>query len=145
MGSVILSLPAFFTALAGAFFVYAFAVLGGYNGTPLQAVLKLLSSWQGCVALIPFILIITHFVIFIYLLVRLARGPALPMLAQLYCITIVLLAIGEKIRLLIVDGDASFWFGAFALPHVLCLFAIVWANANSVRPDIRTMAETSVE
>ena len=145
MVSAILSLPAVFSALAGSFLVYAFAVLGGYNGTPLQAVLKLLSSWQGCVALIPFILIITHIVIFIYLLVRLARGLALPMLAQLYCITIVLLAIGEKIRLLIVDGDASFWFGAFALPHVLCLFAIVWANANSVRPDIRTMAETSVE
>jgi hypothetical protein len=136
VGSVILSLPAFFTALAGSFFVYAFAVLGGYNGTPLQAVLKLLSSWQGCVAMMPFLLIITHIAIFIYLLIRFARGLALPMLAQLYCITIVLLAIGERIRLLIVDGDAFFWFGAFGLPHVFCLFAIVWANANSVRSDI---------
>jgi hypothetical protein len=136
VGSVILSLPAFFAVFAGAVFVYAFAVLGGYNGTPLQAVLKLLSSWQGCVAMIPFILIITHMAIFIYLLVRFARGLTLPMLAQLYCITIVLLAIGERIRLLIVDGDAFLWFGAFCLPNVFCLFAIVWANANSARSDM---------
>jgi hypothetical protein len=45
-------------------------------------------------------------------------------------------AIGERIRLLIVAGDAFFWFGAFSLPHVFCLFAIVWANANSVRSDM---------
>ena len=83
-----------------------------------------------------FLLIMTHIAIFIYLLIRFARGLALPALAQLYCITIVLLAIGEKIRLLIVDGDAFFWFGAFSLPHVFCLFAIVWANANSVRSDL---------
>jgi hypothetical protein len=55
------------------------------------------------------------------------------MLAQLYCIAIVLLAVGERIRLLIVGGDAFFWFGAFSLPHVFCLFAIVWANANAGR------------
>jgi hypothetical protein len=136
VGSMILSLPAFFAALAGSFFVYAFAVLGGYNGTPLQAVLKLLSSWKGCVVMMAFLLIITHIVIFIYLLIRFARRLALPVLAQLYCITIVLLAIGERIRLLIVDGDAFFWFGVFSLPHVFCVFAIVWANANSVRSDI---------
>jgi hypothetical protein len=136
VGSIILSLPAFFATFAGAVFAYLFAELVGYNGTPLQAVLKLLSSWQGCVAMIPFILIITHLAIFIYLLVRFARGLALPMLAQLYCITIVLLAIGERIRLQIVDGDAFLWFGAFSLPHVFCLFAIVWANANLVRSDM---------
>jgi len=50
------------------------------------------------------------------------------MIAQAYCVAIVLLAIGERIRLLIVDGDAFFWFGAFSLPHVLCLFAILWMN-----------------
>jgi hypothetical protein len=136
VGSIILSLPAFFTAVGGSIFVYLLAVLGGYNGTPLQALLKLLSSWKGCVAMMPFILVIMHIAIFIYLLIRFARGLALPMLAQLYCITIVLLAIGERIRLLIVDGDAFLWFGAFSLPHVFCLFAIVWANANSVRSDI---------
>ena len=136
MGSAILSLPALFAPLAGSILVYELAVLGGYNGTPLQAVLKLPSSWQGCVAMMAFLLIMTHIAIFIYLLIRFARGLALPALAQLYCITIVLLAIGEKIRLLIVDGDAFFWFGAFSLPHVFCLFAIVWANANSVRSDL---------
>ena len=136
MGRAILSLPAFFAPLAGSILVYELAVLGGYNGTPLQAVLKLPSSWQGCVAMMAFLLIMTHIAIFIYLLIRFARGLALPALAQLYCITIVLLAIGEKIRLLIVDGDAFFWFGAFSLPHVFCLFAIVWANANSVRSDL---------
>ena len=113
--------------LAGPILLYELSVIGGYNGTPLQAVLKLLSSWQGCVVMIPFILVITHIAIFIYLLIRFARGLALPRLAQLYCITIALLAIGEKIRLLIVDGDAFFWFGAFSLPHVFCLFALVWA------------------
>ena len=29
-----------------------------------------------------------------------------------------------------------FWFGAFSLPHVFCLFAIASANANSVRSDM---------
>jgi hypothetical protein len=36
-------------------------------------------------------------------------------------LTIVLLAIGEKIHFLISTGDASFWFGLFSLPHVHCL------------------------
>jgi hypothetical protein len=144
VGCAILSLPAFFTVLAGSFFVYAFAVLGGYNGTPLQAMLKLLSSWKGCVALTPVLLIIVHVVIFIYLLIRFARGLTLPLVAQLYCITIVLLAIGERIRLLIVDGDASFWFGAFSLPHAFCLFAIVWMNANLERFDTPHCGATSV-
>jgi hypothetical protein len=136
VGSLILSLPAFFAPLAGSILVYELAVLGGYNGTPLQAVSKLLSSWQGCFAMMAFLLIMTHIAIFIYLLIRFARGLVLPVVAQLYCITIVLLTIGERIRLLIVDGDAFFWFGAFSLPHVFCLLAIVWANANSVRSDL---------
>jgi hypothetical protein len=133
VASAVLSLPAFFAAFAGAFFVYAFAVLGGYNGNALQAALKLLSSWKGCVVMIPVFLIITHIALFIYLLIRFARGLALPLLAQLYCMTIVILAIGERIRLLIVDGDAFSWFGIFSLPHVFCLFLIVWASRNSVQ------------
>jgi hypothetical protein len=35
------------------------------------------------------------------------------MLAQLYCIAIVLLAVGERIRLLIVGGDAFFLVWGF--------------------------------
>jgi len=58
------------------------------------------------------------------------------MLAQLYCIAIVLLAIGERIRLLVVDGAAFLWFGFFSLPHVLCLFAIVWANAPATQTKV---------
>jgi hypothetical protein len=131
VASAVLSLPAFLTAVMGAFFVYAFAVLGGYNGSFLQAALKLLSSWNGCLALIPVFLVIMHIALFIYLLVRFARGLALPLLAQLYCLTIVILAIGERVRLLIVDGNALFWFGAFSLPHAFCLFTIVWLSANS--------------
>jgi hypothetical protein len=133
VASAILSLPAFFAAFAGAFFVYAFGVLGGYNGTALQAALKLLSFWKGCVAMIPVFLIITHIVLFIYLLIRFARGLALPLLAQLYCMTIVILAIGERIRLQIVDGDVFFWFGIFSLPHVVCLFVVVWGSSNTMQ------------
>jgi hypothetical protein len=129
--SAVLSLPALITALFGAFFVYALAVFGGYNGTPGQALLKLLSSWQGVVSLVPAFLVIAHFVVFVYLLIRFARGLALPMLAQLYCITIVLLAIAERIRLQVVDGDRVFWFGAASVPHALCLCAITWMSANS--------------
>lgn len=135
VASVVLSLPAFFAVFAGAVLVYAFAVLGGYNGNALQAALKLLSSWRGCVSLIPVLLILTHIALFIYLLIRFARGLALPRLAQLYCMTIVIVAIGEKIRLLLVDGDAFFWFGIFSLPHVFCLFFIVWASRGSVQSD----------
>jgi hypothetical protein len=134
--SAILSLPAFFAVLAGAFVIYAFAVLGGYNGNVLQATLKLLSSWKGSVTMIPFLLIITHVALFIYLLIRFARGLALPIFAQLYCLTTVILTVGEKIRLLIVDGDAFFWFGIFSLPHVFCLFFIVLASTNSTPPGI---------
>jgi hypothetical protein len=136
VASAILSLPAFFAAFAGAVVVYAFAVLGGYNGNALQAALKLLSSWRGCVVMILGFLIITHMALFTYLLIRFARGLALPLLAQLYCMTIVILAIGERIRLLIVDGDAFFWFGIFTLPHVFCLFFMVWASANSTQSGI---------
>jgi hypothetical protein len=136
VASAILSLPAFFAAFAGAFLVYLFAVLGGYNGNALQAALKLLGSWRGCVVMIPVFLIITHIALFIYLLIRFARGLTLPLLAQLYCMTIVILAIGEKIRLLIVAGDAFFWFGIFSLPHVFCLFFIVWASTNSTKSSI---------
>ncbi len=53
------------------------------------------------------------------------------MLAQAYCMTIVILAIGEGIRLLIVDGEALFWFGAFSLPHVLCLLAIIYLRGST--------------
>jgi hypothetical protein len=133
VASAVLSLPAFFAAFAGAFFVYAFAVLGGYNGSALQAALRLLSSWKGCVVMIPIFLIITHIALFIYLLIRFALGSELSRIAQLYCMTIVILAIGERIRLLLVDGDAFFWFGIFSLPHVFCLFFIVWASRKSVQ------------
>ncbi len=135
IGSAVLSLPAFITAFAGAFFVYAFAVFGGYNGSAPQAVLKLLSSWKGCLSMIPVFLVIMHIGLFIYLLIRFARGLALPWLAQLYCMTIVILAIGERIRLQIVDGSALFWFGVLSLPHVFCLFAILWISAHSMRSD----------
>jgi hypothetical protein len=139
VGGVILSLPAFFAAFAGAFFAYAFAVLGGYNGNAFQAVLKLLSFWKGCAMAMALLLVIIHIAVFVHLLSRFARGLALPTLGQLYCVMIVILAIGERIRLLIVDGDAFFWFGAFSLPHVLCLFAIVWMNAKSPRRTYRTV------
>lgn len=141
VASAILSLPAFFAVFAGAYFIYAFAVLGGYNGTALQAVLKVSSSWRGCVAMIPVFLVILHIALFIYLLVRFARGLPLPLLTQLYCMTIVILAIGEKIRLLIVDGNAQFWFGALSLPHAFCLFFIVWENTRSMRSGIRFQRE----
>jgi hypothetical protein len=75
-------------------------------------------------------LMIAHIAVFLYLLNRFARGLVLPRVAQLYCVTIVLLAIVERIRLQIVDGDAFFWFGVFSLPHVLCLFTIIWMGAN---------------
>ena len=136
VASAILSLPAFFAVFAGSVLVYEFTVLWGYNGTALQAALKLLSSWRGRVVLILGFLIITHIVLFIYLLIRFARGLTLPLLAQLYCMTIVILAIGEKIRLLIVDGDAFFWFGIFSLPHVFCLFFIVRASTNSTKSSM---------
>lgn len=136
IASVVLSLPALATALLGGFFIYAFAVLGGYNGTPLQAVVNLLSSWKGFLAMIPVFLIIGYIAVFIYLLSRFARGLPLPLLAQIYCMTIVILAIGERIRLQIVDGNALFWFGVFSLPHVFCLFVIIWISAKWLRPGV---------
>jgi len=108
IATAVLSVPALATALLGGFFIYAFAVLGGYNGTPLQAVVNLLSSWKWFLAMIPVFLIIGYIAVFIYLLSRFARGLPLPLLAQIYCMTIVILAIGERIRLQIVDGNALF-------------------------------------
>jgi hypothetical protein len=86
--------------------------------------------------MIPVFLVIMHIALFIYLLIRFARGFTLPLLPQLYCMTIVILAIGERIRLLIVDGNALFWFGVFSLPHAFCLFFIVWASTNSMQSGI---------
>ena len=135
VGSLILSLPALIAAVAGSFLVYATAVAGGYSGDPVQAVVKLLSTWKGCLIMVASLLFIIHVGLFLFLVIRFARGRSLPVLAQRYCITIVLLAIGEKIRLLIVDGNAFFWFGAFSSPHAICLFVIIWMNANSSKPD----------
>jgi hypothetical protein len=109
---------------------------GGYNGDPVHAVVKLLSTWKGCLIMMACLLFIMHVGLFLYLVIRFARGLSLPVLTQLYCITIVLLVIAERIRLLIVDGNAFFWFGAFSLPHALCLFAIIWMNANSSKPHV---------
>jgi hypothetical protein len=75
---------------------------------------------------------VAHIAVFIYLLVRFALGRTLPRPAQLYCMTMVILAIGEKIRLSLGGGDASFWFGTFSLPHAFCLFWIVWTSEGAV-------------
>jgi hypothetical protein len=40
----------------------------------------------------------------------------------------VLLAIGERIRLEVIDVDVFFWFGVLSLPHVLCLLALIYEN-----------------
>jgi hypothetical protein len=144
VGSLILSLPAFFTVYAGFVFTYLFAVLGGYNGTLPQAIVKLFSSWKGCVATIPWLLIIAHIVVFVYLLIRFARGLSLPMFAQLYCLTVVILAVGVRIQLSISHGEVFFWFGVLSLPHVICLGAILYLNrASSPAPASAADTETS--
>jgi len=143
VGSLILSLPAFLGAVVGAFLLYATAVLSGYNGDPVHAAIKLLGTWNGCLIMMECLLFIIHVGLFVYLVMRFARGLSLPIPAQLYCITIVLLAVGERIRLSVVDGNTFFWFGAFSLPHVLCLFAIIGMNANSSKPRVAQRVEAS--
>jgi hypothetical protein len=141
VGSLILSLPALLGAVTGSFFVYATAVLGGHNGDAVHAAVKLLSTWKGSLIVMAYLSFIMYVGLFLYLVIRFARGLSLPLLAQLYCVTIVLLAIGERIRLLIVDGNAFFWFGAFSLPHALCLFAIIWLNTNLPKPHVAQRTE----
>jgi hypothetical protein len=131
IASVILSLPAFLGVVAGALSVYATAVLSGYQGTPIDAVVKLFSTWQGCLVVVACLLSIVHIGLFIHLVIGFARGHTLPVLAQVYCVMIVLFAVGERIRLSVVDGNAFFWFGAFSLPHALCLFAIIRLGTHS--------------
>jgi hypothetical protein len=133
VGSLILSLPTFFAVYAGFVFVYLFAVLGGYNGTALQALVKLFSSWKGCVAMIPWLLITVYIVVFIYLLIRFSRGLRLPVFAQVYCLAIVILAIGVRIQLSLRHGEVFFWFGVFSLPHLICLVAILYLNRRSTQ------------
>lgn len=135
--SAILSLPAFIAVYAGTVITYSIAVLSGYDRGPLQAILLLLKSVKGFATLSILALMIVHVAVFIYLLVRFARGRALPKLAQLYCLTLVILAIGEKIRLSLVSGDTFFWFGVWSLPHALCLFWLVWTSEGVVtkQPD----------
>jgi hypothetical protein len=134
VGSLILSLPTFFAVYAGFIFTYQFAVLGGYNGTVLQALVKLFSSWSGCVAMIPWLLITAYIVVFIYLLIRFSRGLRLPVFAQVYCVAIVILAIGVRIQLSLREAEVFFWFGVFSLPHVICLVAILYLNRRSTQP-----------
>jgi hypothetical protein len=141
VASFVLSLPAFIGVLAGTFFIYATAVLSGYDGNPAQAVVRMLSTWRGCLIMMAALLFMLYVGSFLYLVIRFARGLSLPFLAQVYCVTIVLVAIGERIRLLIVDGNAFFWFGAFSLPHALCLFAIIWMNAKASKPHVAKRAE----
>jgi hypothetical protein len=130
-GSFVLSLPAFVAVIAGTVFAYEIPVLSGYRGTPVQAILTLLKSFSGWVVLAELLLLIGHVAVFIYLLIRFARGLVLPAFAQFYCLAIVLFAIAERIRLEIVDVDVFFWFGALSLPHALCLLALIYANRRS--------------
>jgi hypothetical protein len=141
VGSVILSLPAFFAVYAGFFFTYATAVLAGYNGTQLQAIVKLLSSSKGLLATTPWLLIIVHIGLFISLLIRFARGLPLPVFAQLYCLATVIFAIGVRIQIVLTGGNAFFWFGLFSLPHVICLLGVLYFNNKSTRP-YRTVVRT---
>jgi hypothetical protein len=134
VGSLIVSLPTFFAVYAGFIFTYLFAVLGGYNGTVLQALVKLFSSWSGWVAMIPWLLITAYIVVFIYLLIRSSRGLRLPVFAQVYCLAIVILAIGVRIQLSLREAEVFFWFGVFSLPHVICLVAILYLNRRSTEP-----------
>ena len=76
------------------------------------------------------LLLMMHIALFSYLQIRFARGLALPGLAQWYCLCILVLAIGERIRLQIVDGNVFFWFGLFSLPHALCLLALIYASGR---------------
>jgi hypothetical protein len=126
--SFVLSLPAFVAVIAGTVFAYEIPVLSGYRGTSAQAILTLLKSFSGWVVLAAVLLLIGHVAMFIYLLIRFARGLVLPAFAQFYCLAIVLFAIGERIRLEIVDADVFFWFGVLSLPHVLCLLALIYVN-----------------
>jgi hypothetical protein len=120
--------PAFVAAYLGMVFVYLTAMTGGHYLTPLHAAWLLFSSPKGLVSGLPLTLMIVHIGVFIYLLVRFARGRTLPRAVQIYCMTIVILAIGERIRLNSLDGEVFFWFGLWSLPHALCLFLIVWLN-----------------
>ncbi len=142
VASAVLSLPAIFAVFAGSVLVYETAILSGYGGNRLQAVSKLLSSGRGLLFLIPAMLFVGYIAVFAYLLVRFARGLTLPLLPRIYCMTIVILAIGEKIRLQVVDGNAWFWFGAFSLPHVFCLFVIIWISAKWLRPGVPYRAQS---
>jgi hypothetical protein len=139
-GSFVLSLPAFVAVITGTVLAYGFPVLSGYRGTPVQAILTLLKSFSGSAVLTELLLLIGHVAVFIYLLIRFARGLVLPAFAQLYCLAIVVFAIGERIRLEIVDVDVFFWFGALSLPHVLCLLALIYGNQRLPAVTLRAVS-----
>jgi hypothetical protein len=85
------------------------------------------------VAMIPWLLITAYIVVFIYLLIRFSRGLRLPVFAQVYCLAIVILAIGMRIQLSLRETEVFFWFAVFSLPHVICLVAILYLNRRSTQ------------
>jgi ABC-type transport system involved in multi-copper enzyme maturation permease subunit len=111
-------------------------MFGGYQGTLLDAFISIVSKKEGLIIAIPVILAILHIIVFCYMLLRFARGQALSIAPQVYCLAIVIMAVIEKVRLILVsDNAAFFWFGLFSVPHVICLFLIIVLNRNESRKN----------
>jgi len=136
--SFILSLPAFFAIFGGLVMAYMLATLGGYRGSLLDSFILITSSREGLTVSIAVVLGIFHIMIFSFMLIRFSRGMALSMFSQVYCLSIVIMAILEKDRLLIVGGEfaAFFWFGLLSLPHVICLVLIIIINNNESKKNM---------
>jgi len=150
--AVIISVPAIVSCYLGIVFTFLVARLGGYNGTPTDAVLKILRltarspAAAGVVAAV--VCAFLYWCFFACIIVRFVRGQMISRPVQLYCMVVVLLVIAERICLELQSQEVFLWFGALSVPHVIGLFSIFMlqkmladdASANVDLPSAKAIA-----
>ena len=150
--AVIISVPAIVSCYLGIVLTFLFARLGGYNGTPTDALFNILRlaaqspAVAGAAAAV--VCAILYWCFFTYAIVMFARGQKISRFVQLFCMVVVLLVIAERICLELQSQEVFLWFGALSVPHVIGLFSIFMlqkmladdASANIDLPSAKAIA-----
>jgi hypothetical protein len=126
--AVVISVPAIVSCYLGIVLTFLFARLGGYNGTPTDALFNILRlaaqspAVAGAAAAV--VCAILYWCFFTYAIVMFARGQKISRFVQLFCMVVVLLVIAERICLELQDEKVPLWFGVLSVPHAIALFSI---------------------
>jgi hypothetical protein len=136
--AAILSVPAIVASAAGPLLVLSMAQLGGFHGNSIDAFFAIVRdaahSLTSLGVLAAAICALLYWFCFGYLVLSFARDRAASSVVKFYCLVVLILAVGERLRLELVSSDTFFWFGALSVPHAL---ALPWFLARSPNKSAR--------